>query len=165
MFTVILCSGTQTVIKKIDINTVITLESLFPSYIRIIFRDFTRPICNSITGNTEQIAPSIGSFTTGINTVNYFIQIYTIRICQIHKTSSIPVRFIIAYKSKTSTQLQKADYRFQRLEKLFLTHQPSYRPRRKSRETLIRRKIFRTIITNIELCHVTVHPVISYTPY
>ena len=105
MFTVILCSGTQTVIKKIDINTVITLESLFPSYIRIIFRDFTRPICNSITGNTEQIAPSIGSFTTGINTVNYFIQIYTIRICQIHKTSSIPVRFIIAYKSKTSTQL------------------------------------------------------------
>ena len=146
-------SQTQTGIKHFEVNTIILFCHLFPSHIRITHRIFFRVRKQSRTAVFSEL-PTALSFCYCIITAP----------CTCHIKETGIFHFIITYDTIRSTQFQEIN-NFLFLHEFLLRENPTGRNRWEKTEALIRCKIFRTVISCIQVHHISLLVCIRHTSH
>ena len=158
VLTVIVHRSTETVVKEIHVDTIVLFQGCFPTHIGIVLGGFSCSQTDCTVFNTKAV--SVSAVTVRQTAVIHFI-----RVGQVKETEVQVARLVVTYQTQTGTQFQECHPRLQRLEPFFLTHNPSHRTCREGTEATFRRKVLGTVVTDVELGHVTVFPVVGHTSY
>ena len=158
VLTVIVHRSTETVVKEIHVDTIVLFQGCFPTHIGIVLGGFSCSQTDCTVFNTKAV--SVSAVTVRQTAVIHFI-----RVGQVKETEVQVARLIVTYQTQAGTQFQECHPRLQRLEPFFLTHNPSHRTCREGTEAAFRRKVLGTVVTDVELGHVTVFPVVGHTSY
>ena len=165
VFHIIVESRTQTVAEEVHIETVVLLEGLLPSHVRVIFGTFIGTLrCRAVL-HTEQIGVCHTGITARriLGTLPKGCLVHVIGIG--HKQESATTNLVVTNETPRSTKLQETDVLLDRLEERFIANDPSYRTSREGTKSLAGSEVLGTIVTKVELCHVAVVPVVGDTTY
>ena len=167
MLTIIIESSLKAVAEEVQVETIVLLERLLPTNIRVVL---DRLVCTcyrrgSLNGTRLSVTEEI---TIGICPVAHIvcqaIAARDIWIGEIHESDSI-LGLIVTNETPRCTDLEERCHLGNWLPELFLTENPSHRTCWKDTEASAWRKVLRAVVTHVELCHISVGIVVSYTTH
>ena len=167
MLTIVIEGCLKAVAKEIQVETIVLLECLLPTEIRIVLDRLVSSsyrrgsLYSTRLGITEEITVCISPVA---HIIDQTIRTGDIWVSKIHESDFFR-SLIITYETPRGTEFEERSNLGNWLPELLLTDNPTDRTSREGTETATWRKVLRTIITYVELCHVSVGIVVSYTTH
>ena len=155
---VVVEGGAQLAVKEVDIHTVVLLEGLLPCYIGVVLGGLYSTFRCGAVLNTEVVAKST---VVHASTFQQSALVHIIGVGYVHEARGR--HFVVTYKSPGSTGLQEIDYLGEGLEEGLVTDHPADGAGGEGTETLAGSKVLRAVVTEVELGHVAVLPVVGHT--
>ena len=167
MLTIIIESSLKAVAEEIQVETIVLLERLLPTNIRVVL---DRLVCTcyrrgSLNGTrlcvTEEI--TIGICPVAV-IIGQAIAARNIWIGKIHESDSI-LGLIITNETPRCTDLEERCHLGNWLPELLLAENPSHRTCWKDTEASAWCKVLRAVVTHVELCHIAAGIIVSNTTH
>ena len=165
MLTIVIEGCLKAVAKEIQVETIVLLECLLPTDIRIVLDRLVSTcyrrgsLYSTRLGITEEITICISPVA---HIIDQTIRTGDIWVSKIHKSDFVQ-SLIITDKTPRGTEFEERSNLGNWLPELLLTDNPTDRTCREGTETATWCEVLRTIVTHVELCHISVGIVISYT--